>query len=176
MSCPCAGETVPESPEARLSAFIIPGTAIADAAAYQVSIPSLGLSCIIEVADANNEVVMGTFTVSGNVNIDANTVEVTIAAEKLSADVDWAADGKSVTVTFNRAVTATDEFQVCDATNSYTAFNTRSEWSDDKTSVTIRVLGTDTFATGDIVQTGGVALTDSYGTSIAAYTNLDTKA
>ena len=118
---------------------------------------------------------MGNFKVSGDVTIDASTVVVTPTAEKLAVrNVEWAADGKSVTVTFNRNVAATENVVVYDG-SSYTWKDTICTWTGNNV-VTVTARGTTTFVAGDYVAVGTTALADNYGSTITANATLGVKA
>lgn len=80
-----------------------------------MSIPSLGLEFVLSKAQLNDN---ADFTVKGNVTLSTTTVKITPIA-KLSYETNWAADGKSVTLSFNRAVTVgSAAFDVYDADKS----------------------------------------------------------
>ena len=150
----------------------------ADASAYKVSIPSLGLEFTLSKAALTAS---GNFTVSGDVTLNTTTVKVT-PVEKLSCTANWAADNKSVTLNFNRAVTVgTATFNVYDADKSGGAGNLATTdytvaWNSSNTSVTITLLGANTFGVGDKITLATANLADEYDFAIASGTDLVTKA
>ena len=136
----------------------------ADASAYKVSIPSLGLEFVLSKAQLTDN---ADFTVKGNVTLNTTTVKVAPVA-KLSYETNWAADGKSVTLSFNRAVTVgSATLNVYDADKSGGAGNLATTdytvaWNSDNTSVTVSLKGATVFGTGDKITLATADLEDEY--------------
>ena len=136
----------------------------ADASAYKVSIPSLGLEFVLSKAQLTDN---ADFTVKGNVTLNTTTVKVAPVA-KLSYETNWAADGKSVTLSFNRAVTVgSATLNVYDADKSGGAGNLATTdytvaWNSDNTSVTVSLKGATVFGTGDKITLETADLEDEY--------------
>ena len=133
-----------------------------------MSIPSLGLEFVLSKAQLTDN---ADFTVKGDVTLNTTTVKVAPVA-KLSYETNWAADGKSVTLSFNRAVTVgSATLNVYDADKSGGADNLATTdytvaWNSDNTSVTVSLKGATVFGTGDKITLATADLEDEYDFAI----------
>ena len=150
--------------------------AISDVVSYRVKIAALGVDTVMEA----NDVYTKNFTVSGNITLNKADVKVTTEVEKLAVKGTPVWTDKAVTIQFNNPVTAATavaaNIEAVDAGTTSAFTNYDVSWSSDRTSVTVTLLGADTFAAGDTVKVKTAALADENGNQIATATVLATKA
>ena len=150
--------------------------AISDVVSYRVKIAALGVDTVMKA----NDVYTKDLTVSGDITLNKADVKVTTEVEKLAVKGTPVWTDKAVTIQFNNPVTAATavaaniEAVDADTTNAFTNYTV--SWSSDRTSVTVTLLGADTFAAGDTVKVKTAALADENGNQIAISTVLATKA